>query len=419
MRCRSLVRSLALLASLVTACASRSPALTLTAATYAPRADRAPTRAPPAAAPPARVETPPASPFDALPGWRDDTLAEVLPAWRRTCERLSRAPSDRGVGRDGAWGTVADWRVACASLPADGCAHDDARRYFERAFVTVALTDGDNPTGLFTGYYEPLLHGSRTRTARYSVPLYARPRDIVTTSRGTGRRVRGRQVRYWTRADIARGAIRRTAQALVWVDDPVEAFFLEIQGSGRVVFEDGTSLFLNYAGDNGHPYTAIGRELVTRGALTRETVSLQSIRAWLAAHPREAQGVMNTNPSYVFFRASEDPGSHGAEGVTLTAGRSLAVDLRFVPLGVPLFVDIEAFEGVGPIRRLVVAQDTGGAIRGAVRGDLFWGAGADAYDRAGRMRQHGRYWMLVPRALADRAARRERATAEARAAHAD
>ena len=417
MRSRSPVRALALIASLASACASHPRALTLTAATYTPRGDRAPSHPP--VTPYPRVEAPPSSPFDALPGWRDDSLAEALPAWRRTCERLASAPSDRPVGRDGAWGTVADWRAACASLPSDTCAHDDARRYFERAFVTVALADGDNPTGLFTGYYEPQLRGSRTRTARYSVPLYARPRDLVTTSRGASRRVRGRLVRYWTRAEIARGALRRSAEVLAWVDDPVEAFFLEIQGSGRVLFEDGSSRFLNYSASNGHPYTAIGRELVTRGALTREAVSLQSIRAWLVAHPREAQGVMNTNPSYVFFRASDDPGSHGAEGVTLTPGRSLAVDLRFVPLGVPLFVDIEALEGVGPIRRLVVAQDTGGAIRGAVRGDLFWGAGPDAFDRAGRMRQHGRYWMLVPRALADRLPHRERATDEARTAHAE
>ena len=227
----------------------------------------------------------------------------------------------------------------------------------------------------------------------------------MSGARGVGRVVGGRWRRYWTRAEIARGALRRAARPLVWVDDAVEAFFLEIQGSGRVAFEDGTSVFLNFAAGNGHPYVPIGRVLAERGAIARDAVSLQSIRAWLGAHPREAQAVMNANPSYVFFRASDDGGSHGAEGVTLTPGRSLAVDLRFVPLGVPLFVDIAALEGVGPIRRLVVAQDTGGAIRGAVRGDLFWGAGPDAYDRAGRMRQRGRYWALVPRAVTERAPR--------------
>ncbi|MFO0603427.1 MAG: MltA domain-containing protein [Polyangiales bacterium] len=350
---------------------------------------------------PAPAPSVPTSPFDALPGWRDDRLAEVLPAWRRTCDRLARAPSSRPVGPEGAFGSVGDWRAVCEAMPPPDVDDATARQYFERAFVPVARTDGSEPTGLFTGYYEPLLHGARARSARYRVPLYPRPRDLVTNARGTGRIAGGRWRRYWTRAEIARGALRRT-RPLVWVDDAVEAFFLEIQGSGRVEFEDGTSVFLNFAAGNGHPYVAVGRVLVERGALTREAVSLQSIRAWLAAHPREAQAVMNANPSYVFFRASDDGGSHGAEGVTLTPGRSLAVDTRFVPLGAPLFVDIAALEGIGPIRRLVVAQDTGGAIRGAVRGDLFWGAGPDAYDRAGRMRQRGRYWMLVPRAVAER-----------------
>jgi membrane-bound lytic murein transglycosylase A len=197
---------------------------------------------------------------------------------------------------------------------------------------------------------------------------------------------------------------------LVWVDDAVEAFFLEIQGSGRVELDDRqgdqgpTTIQLNYAASNGRSYVALGRVLIDRGAIERSAVSLQSIRAWLQAHPREAQSVMNQNPSYVFFRESQDAGSHGAEGVVLTPGRSMAVDPRFVALGTPLFIDAAPLEGVGPIRRLVIAQDTGGAIRGAVRGDLFWGPGPEAYDRAGRMRQRGRYWMLVPRAVSERRA---------------
>jgi membrane-bound lytic murein transglycosylase A len=188
---------------------------------------------------------------------------------------------------------------------------------------------------------------------------------------------------------------------LLWVDDPIEAFFLEIQGSGRVVLDDGTTVQINYDMSNGHAYVPLGRVLVERGALERSAVSLQSIRAWLAAHPAEAQSVMNRNPSYVFFH-ERSQSTTGAEGVVLTAGRSLAVDTRFIPLGAPMFLDVEPLAGVGAIQRLVVAQDTGGAIRGAVRGDLFWGAGAAAYDRAGRMQNHGRYWMLVPPSVATR-----------------
>lgn len=359
----------------------------------------------PAPAPvPAPVPAPPpGSVFDALPGWRDDALAEALAAWRRTCERLSRVPDDRPIGPEALAGTAAEWKAACRALPppeADGAA---ARAYFERTFVPVPVTSAGEDRGLFTGYYEPELRGSRTRRGRFRVPLYARPADLVTSSAPprTGRRVRGRVRPYWTRAQIAAGALRRSARVLVWVDDAVEAFFLEIQGSGRVTLDDGTVLRINYAASNGHPYVPIGRVLIERGALAPSAVSLQSIRAWLVAHPTEAPAVMNRNPSYVFFH--ESPlGATGAEGVVLTAGRSMAVDPRFIPLGAPLFVDLSPLEGVGPIRRLVVAQDTGGAIRGRVRGDLFWGAGPEAADRAGRMRQAGRYWLLVPPSVAAR-----------------
>ncbi len=357
------------------------------------------------AAPPVpdTVPAPPAppSPFDALPGWRVDRLAEALPAWRRTCARLLRTPDDHPFGRDGHGGTVGDWKPPCRALAPSDDEPEAARAYFERWFVPVPVMNEGEDRGLFTGYYEPELHGSRTHSRRFRVPLYGRPRDLVRGDghHPTGRRVGGRLRPYWTRAQIVAGALRRTARPLVWVDDAVEAFFLEIQGSGRVVLEDGSSVQVQYESGNGHAYVAIGRVLIARGALERGAVSLQTIRAWLAAHPAEAQAVMNQNPSYVFFHESAER-AMGSEGVVLTAGRSLAVDMRFIPLGAPLFLDIEELPGVGPLQRLVVAQDTGGAIRGAVRGDLFWGAGPEAYDRAGRMQQHGRYWMLVPRSLA-------------------
>jgi membrane-bound lytic murein transglycosylase A len=389
-----------LLLALHAACASAPPGAPVAAA-------RSPWAAPPvvdsiATAPPP-ADPPRTSAFDALPGWGDDDLAEALPALRRTCERLLRVPDDRPVGPGGLAGAAADWKVACRALPPPGADAAAARAYFERSFVPVAVAPGGNDRGLFTGYYEPELRGSRTRSRRFRVPLYARPSDLVvsTPQHRTGRRVRGRLRPYWTRAQIAAGALRRTARPLVWVDDPIDAFFLEIQGSGRVALDDGTVLQVNYAASNGRAYVPLGRVLIERGALERSEVSLQSIRAWLVAHPAEARAVMNRNPSYVFFHESER-GATGAEGVVLTAGRSVAVDTRFIPLGAPLFLDIAPLEGVGPIRRLVVAQDTGGAIRGAVRADLFWGAGPDAYDRAGRMRQQGRYWLLVPPSVAAR-----------------
>lgn len=390
--------SLPLLVSLVGCAATRPP----------------PPRAPPLAparvaaeAPPARASAPPspAAPegFDALPGWRADSLAEALPAWRRTCERLERTPDDRPVGPEGFAGTAGDWKPACRAIPSPTCDSDAARAYFERWFVPVPRAADGGDRGFFTGYYEPELRGSRTRSRRYRVPLYGRPSDLVqrTSSHGTGRRVGGRLRPYFTRAQIVAGAVRRTARPIVWVDDAVDAFFLEIQGSGRVALEDGSVVQINYDSSNGHAYVPLGRVLIERGALARGGVSLQSIRAWLAAHPAEAQAAMNSNPSYVFFHESAQ-GATGSEGVVLTPGRSMAVDTRFIPLGAPLFLDIDALEGVGPIQRLVVAQDTGGAIRGAVRGDLFWGAGPDAYDRAGRMQHRGRYWLLAPPHVAAR-----------------
>ena len=203
----------------------------------------------------------------------------------------------------------------------------------------------------------------------------------------------------------SRPAPPKGAPEIVWVDDPVDAFFLQIQGSGRILFDDGTMMRVGYAAQNGHPYVAIGRELIARGALTRETVSMQSIRAWLVANPGEAAAVMNLNPSYVFFRTLEGDGPLGSEGVAVTPGRSLAVDRAFLAMGLPVWLDAEdPLDPTSRVRRLMVAQDTGGAIKGPVRGDVFWGHGPEAAERAGRMRSSGRYWVLLPRGVAPRVA---------------
>jgi membrane-bound lytic murein transglycosylase A len=205
---------------------------------------------------------------------------------------------------------------------------------------------------------------------------------------------------YENRAAIESGALRGRGLEMLWVDDPVDAFFLQIQGSGRVMLEDGTSLRIGYAGQNGHPYVAIGRELIARGALTREAVSMPAIRDWLRANPQEADAVMNRNPSFVFFRELDGDGPVGAQGVALTPGRSLAVDRSFVPYGVPVWLDAEdPVDGEVRVQRLLVAQDTGGAIRGPVRGDVFWGHGPEAEHRAGLMKSRGRYFLLLPKTV--------------------
>jgi len=383
-----------------------------------------------AAGPPApRLDLEPAS-FATLPGWDEDELAGALDSLLASCSALERQPPDRPVGPDGFAGTIADWRAPCEAARRLAPGDPEAlRALLSESFRPWAVTNRGNPLGLFTGYYEPSLHASRRRHGAFQTPLYAEPRDLVEVNLGAfrddlaglriaGRLEGGRLEPYYDRSAIQAGALSGRGLELFWVDDPVDAFFLQIQGSGRLVLEDGSVIRVGYAGQNGHPYHAIGRDLVERGELTPETVSMQSIRAWLEAHPEEAREVMARNASYVFFRTLRGPGPVGSQGVPLTPGRSLAIDTGFLPLGAPVWLATRApipdqapestpAGGPGapavavdrPVRRLVMAQDTGGAIRGPVRGDVFWGPGDEAADVAGRMRHAGRMWLLLPRNL--------------------
>ena len=279
-----------------------------------------------------------------------------------------------------------------------------ARAFFAEWFTAYAVFDDEGRDGTFTGYYEAELKGSWARHGPYRTPIYARPDDLVTVDYGKegghtiGRIANGRLVPYPSRAEIDTGALAGWGLEILWVDDAVDAFFLHIQGSGRVVMEDGAVVRLGFAAKNGHPYTAIGRELVAEGAIAAADVSMQTIRAWLADNPSRAPAVMARNASYIFFRRLAGEGPIGAQGVPLTPGRSLAVDPKFVPLGAPVWIDtVDPIAPEMPLRRLVVAQDTGSAIVGPVRGDLFWGFGERAAMRAGRMKGRGRLFVLLPR----------------------
>lgn len=330
--------------------------------------------------------------FRHLAGWADDDHAQAVPAILRTCEWVARQPDSRQMGSHPAVGTVGDWRSICQDARHLRAGHSEsARHFFESRFKPVNVAQGEE--GLFTGYYEIELRGSRTRSERYSVPLYKMPARLT---RGTGKNKK--TLAHPTRAQIANGALKGRRLELLWVDSAIDAFFLEIQGSGRVRLEDGSHVAVGYGGQNGHPYHPIGRELIDRGLFTREEMSLQVIRKWLKDNPGEAQGLMNLNPSYVFFQIQNDLGARGARDTKLTAGRSLAVDPGHIPLGTPLWLEVrEAPVTGGEIRRLVMAQDTGGAIKGPVRGDLFWGHGGDAETAAGVMKARGTYTMLAPR----------------------
>jgi len=336
-------------------------------------------------------------PWSKLPGWPDAALAEAWPALLHSCSKLA--------ARDPAW------RELCAQAqqlqsPDDATVRAFIERHFEARLQRAGLF---RSTGLITGYYEPLLFGSRSRTERYRYPLYRVPDDLLTVELGDlypelrGKRVRGRLegrrvVPYYSRAQIERDPMLLAGNELFWVDDPIALFVLQIQGSGRVQLPDGQIVAVGYADQNGHPYTAIGRTLVQHAGLSLEEIDLPTIRRWLAEHPREAQAIMHTNASYVFFqeRDAAAPGPIGSLGVPLLPERAIAVDPAYIPLGVPVWLDTTLPGSDAPYRRLVFAQDTGGAIRGPVRADVFFGRGPAAEDYAGRMKQPGRLYVLFP-----------------------
>jgi membrane-bound lytic murein transglycosylase A len=298
---------------------------------------------------------------------------------------------------------------AARALPADDEAA--ARTFVEAHFQAWALASADSASGgMVTGYYEPVLGGSRARSERFRQPVYGVPPDLIAVElegvnpdlkglRLRGRLAGNRLVPYWTRAEIEADSGFR-APVIAWVEDPVELFFLQIQGSGQLDLGAGERLRLGYGDQNGHPYRSVGRILVERGELTLDQASMQGIKSWAAANPRKLREALDANPSYVFFREMSDAGAQGPVGtlgVPLTAGYSIAVDPRSVPLGAPVFLATTWPQSAQPLERLVAAQDTGGAIRGAVRADFYWGSGSEAGALAGRMRQPGRMWILWPR----------------------
>lgn len=359
--------------------------------------------------PPAVPPAPPAAPaeqrlvlspraFADLPGWSDDRHAEALVAFQRSCAAVNK-PAAKAQNQSlpiPPFAQGSAWGPACAAAGRVGRADSVARAFFERHFRVWLAASTAAADGLITGYYEPTLRGCLRPRPGCRVPLYRPPPELAAAAVAPAA-APGTPPMLPSRAEIEAGALAGRGLELLWVTDPIDAFFLHIQGSGRVILDDGRAVGVGYAGKNGHPYTAIGRELVRRGALAPDGVSMQSIRAWLAANPADAPAVMALNASYVFFRQGDGAGPVGTQGVVLSPGRSLAVDPAHIPLGVPVFLDTtDPLTPGAPLRRLVIAQDTGGAIRGPLRGDLFWGAGAQAEAAAGRMKERGRFYLLLP-----------------------
>jgi len=359
--------------------------------------------------------------FADLPSWKETDLGPAMEAFQRSCAVLNVKPAGAKMGVEGYAGTVADWRGLCARVPQAGANAAATRAFFESAFLPLEIRRFEGSEGPFTGYYEPELAASRTAHGNYRTPIYGLPMTWVRADLGAfrqdlgGEHVEGcvhehRFLPCPARAEIDAHGLADTP-ILLYANDPISVFFLHIQGSGRARLDDGSMVRLAYAGQNGWPYTPVGRVLIARGLLDRKGMSMQAIRAWLEANPGEAQNVMNSDQSYVFF--SEKPmgdielGSPGTEGVPLTPRGSLAVDPRIHPLGAPFYIvstrpDPDPRRPDHPFRQLLIAQDTGGAIRGPARGDVFWGYGQDAESIAGRMKAAGRMFVFVPRTVAAR-----------------
>lgn len=357
---------------------------------------------------PALIPTPAATYPTLKPvGWtsvalsKDGQIGEAWTAFLRSCATL--------VKQSG-------WQAVCSAAMSMPPPDDKtARAFFELWFQPYQATQEDGGAeGLITGYYEPLLKGDRVRTERARYPLYAAPDDLITVDlasvypelkslRLRGRLVGNKLVPYLTRKEIEQPANGNgdgfRGKPIAWAEDPVDLFFLQIQGSGRIELPDGSHMRVGYADQNGYPYQSIGKLLVERGELKLEQASMQGIKDWGAKHPDKLPELLASNPSFVFFRElpADLPGPLGSLGVPLTGGRSIAVDPKFIPLGAPVFLATTQPNSAQPLNRLVMAQDSGGAIKGGVRADFFWGFGNEAGELAGRMKQRGRMWVLLPK----------------------
>lgn len=386
-----------------------SVAVLLTAAACAPVPTSKPAPTPTEPTKPSKVELRTTT-FSDLPGWRADRHGQALVAFQKSCKKILTLPATRNLAANDAapGGTVANWQQPCkTSLTLDVTDDGAARRFFETWFVPYEVADAGNPEGLLTGYYEPELNGSWTRGGAFQTPLYARPTDLVSVSLGAfddelggntiwGRVDGGKLRPYADRARIENGDVSGLTP-LLWVDDPVDAFFLHVQGSGRVRMQDGSIARVGFAGKNGRTYKSIGRVLIDSGEIPADRLTMDAIRKWVHARPVEGPALLKKNPSFVFFRLLKGDGPLGAQGVALTERRSLAIDRRFLPLGAPLWLSThEPLDASKPLQQLMIAQDTGGAIKGVVRGDIFFGPGDAAAKHAGNMKRPGRYYLLLP-----------------------
>jgi membrane-bound lytic murein transglycosylase A len=355
--------------------------------------------------------------FADLPGWADDKHADAVGSFLRSCEEIGKLADAAPVGQDGHGGVARQWRAACAAAAKVKAGdHAAARRMFEAEFTPHAAAGAKGPDGLFTGYCVQEVRASRKRGGAYQHVFYARPKDLVMVDLSRfikdarGRRIWGRVdgkgelVPYPTRQEIRQGALDGRGLELLYADSAIDVLFAHIEGTAKVRLDDGSEIWLGFAGKNGRAFRGVGGVLKAMGAFQPPaTGTMQDIRAWLEANPARFDEIADQSPAYVFFQESKRAGAIGSQMVVLTPQRSLAIDRAFVAFGTPIWIDTRApLPRTGAIqwRRLVIAQDTGGAILGAVRGDIYWGDDAGAADVGGRTGSKGRYWFLLPKGVA-------------------
>jgi membrane-bound lytic murein transglycosylase A len=348
-----------------------------------------------------------------LPGWKDDKLAEAVPSFLASCARIAELDDSAPVGADGHGGLAKQWRHACAAAIKLKAGDDTAARaFFETEFAPWVAAGKTGPVGKLTGYYVQEMHGSKTQHGAFKYPVYARPADLVEVDltpfirdaharRIWGKLENGSVVPYFTREEIRKGALAGKGLELLYVDDPVDLLFAQIEGSAKVKIDDGSTIWLEFAGKNGRAYKGVGAAM--KAELKPGEGTMIGIRKWFNEHAARFDEIVDQNASYVFFKPSKDPGAVGSEQVILTPRRSMAIDRAFIAHGTPIWVDARAPNvgkpGTSPWQHLLVAQDTGGGILGAVRGDIYWGDDRDAEELGGRMGGPGRYWLLLPKGV--------------------
>jgi membrane-bound lytic murein transglycosylase A len=353
--------------------------------------------------------------FADLPGWKDEHPAEAVPPFLNSCARIAELEDAAPVGADGHGGLAKQWRHACAAAakvkPGDDAA---ARAFFEAEFTPWVAAGKSGPVGKLTGYYVQEMRGSKTQHGAFKYPVYGRPADLVEVDLtpfirdAHARRIWGKLdattgsiVPYFTREEIRKGALAGRGLELLYVDDPVDLLFAQIEGSAKVKMDDGSTLWLEFAGKNGRAYKGVGAAL--KGILKPGEGTMLGIRKWFNEHAARFDEIVDQNASYVFFKPSKEAGAVGSQKVILTPRRSMAIDRAFIAHGTPIWVDARAPNvgkpGTSPWQHLLIAQDTGGGILGAVRGDIYWGDDRDAEELGGRMGGPGRYWLLLPKGV--------------------